>query len=75
MEAAAQVEGGVPGMGILIDKRPRRARALGRAQHASMLRLRPVVECGGKAPPVENFAWLPVGVNSNKTGRGSVSLI
>ena len=28
-----------------------------------------------KAPPVENFAWLPVGVNSNKTGRGSVSLV
>ena len=28
-----------------------------------------------KAPPVENFAWLPVGVNPNKTGRGSVSLI
>ena len=28
-----------------------------------------------KAPAVKNFAWLPVGVNSNKTGCGSVSLI
>ena len=28
-----------------------------------------------KAPPVENFAWLPVGYKANKTGRGSVSLI
>ena len=28
-----------------------------------------------KAPDVENFAWLPVGVNSNKPARGSVSLI
>ena len=28
-----------------------------------------------KAQPVENFAWLPVGVIPNKTGRGSVSLI
>ena len=28
-----------------------------------------------KAPPVENFAWLPVGSKANKTGRGSVSLI
>ena len=27
MEPAAQVEGGVPGMGVLIDNRPRRARA------------------------------------------------
>ena len=27
-----------------------------------------------KAPPVENFAWLPVGYKANKTGRGSVSL-
>ena len=32
-------------------------------------------ETPDKAPPVENFAWLPVGVNSNTTGRGSVSLI
>ena len=24
---------------------------------------------------LDNFAWLPVGSNSNKTGRGSVSLI
>ena len=29
----------------------------------------------GKAPPVEKFAWLPVGHKANKTGRGSVSLI
>ena len=28
-----------------------------------------------KAPPVENFAWLPVGVNYNKPARGPVSLI
>ena len=28
-----------------------------------------------KAPAVENFAWLPVGVKSNKPARGSVSLI
>ena len=28
-----------------------------------------------KAPPVENVAWLPVGVNPIKTGRGAVSLI
>ena len=28
-----------------------------------------------KAPDVENFAWLPVGVNSKKPARGSVSLI
>ena len=28
-----------------------------------------------KAPDVKNFAWLPVGVNSNKPARGSVSLI
>ena len=28
-----------------------------------------------KAPAAENFAWLPVGSNSDKTGRGSVSLI
>ena len=28
-----------------------------------------------KAPDVENFAWLPVGVNSDKSARGSVSLI
>ena len=28
-----------------------------------------------KAPPVEIFAWLPVGYKANKTGRGSVSLI
>ena len=28
-----------------------------------------------KAPAVENFAWLPVGAVSTKTGRGSVSLI
>ena len=27
MEPAAQVEGGVPGMGVLIDNRPHRARA------------------------------------------------
>ena len=27
MEPAAQVKGGVPGMGVLIDNRPRRARA------------------------------------------------
>ena len=27
MEPAAQVEGGVPGMGVLIENRPRRARA------------------------------------------------
>ena len=30
---------------------------------------------GRKAPPVENFAWLPVGVNSDKPARGSVSLV
>ena len=29
----------------------------------------------GKAPAVENFAWLPVGVISAKPARGSVSLI
>jgi hypothetical protein len=28
-----------------------------------------------KAPPVDFFAWLPVGVNYNKPARGSVSLI
>ena len=28
-----------------------------------------------KAPPVEIFTGLPVGVNSNKPARGSVSLI
>ena len=28
-----------------------------------------------KAPAVENFAWLPVGVYSNKPACGSVSLI
>ena len=28
-----------------------------------------------KAPAVENFAWLPVGAVSAKSGRGSVSLI
>ena len=28
-----------------------------------------------KAPAVEFFAWLPVGVNSSKPARGSVSLI
>ena len=28
-----------------------------------------------KAPPVENFAWLLVGSNSDKTACGSVSLI
>ena len=27
-----------------------------------------------KAPAVENFAWLPVGINYNKPARGSVSL-
>ena len=43
------VEGVVaPGMGVLIGNRPRRAAALGQAQHASALRLRPVVERGGK---------------------------
>ena len=36
--------------------------------HHEMVRL-------AKAPPVENFAWLPVGVNYNKPARGSVSLI
>ena len=36
---------------------------------------RPCVVYPLKAPAVENFAWLPVGSNSNKTGRGSVSLI
>ena len=28
-----------------------------------------------KAPAVENVAWLPLGVNSDKPARGSVSLI
>ena len=28
-----------------------------------------------KAPPVDFFDWLPVGVNYKKTARGSVSLI
>ena len=28
-----------------------------------------------KAPPVEKNAWLPVGINSNKPARGSVSFI
>jgi len=28
-----------------------------------------------KAPPVNIFAWLPVGVKANKPARGSVSLI
>ena len=28
-----------------------------------------------KAPAVEIFAWLPVGINYNKPARGSVSLI
>ena len=29
----------------------------------------------GKAPDVDFFTWLPVGVKSNKSARGSVSLI
>ena len=28
-----------------------------------------------KATAVENFAWLPMGSNSDQTGRGSVSLM
>ena len=38
-------------------------------------RARPVCEACAKAPDVENFAWLPVGVNSDKPACGSVSLI
>ena len=34
-----------------------------------------LVKAKGKAPAVDFFAWLPVGVNSNKPARGSVSLI
>ena len=41
---------------------------------ASTEKKRPAIE-QSKAPPVENFAWLPVGVVSAKPARGSVSLI
>ena len=34
-----------------------------------------LVKAKGKAPAVDFFAWLPVGVNSIKPARGSVSLI
>ena len=45
MEPAAQVEGGVPGMGVLIDNRPRRARAGATRKRAA---LSPWLSAGGK---------------------------
>ena len=47
------------------------------ADHRGVVRLatRAHPRSVNKAPPVENFAWLPVGYKANKTGRGSVSLI
>ena len=45
MELAAQVERGVPGMGVLIDNRPRRARAGAARKRAAPL---PWLSAGGK---------------------------
>ena len=64
-------------------ERPSRASRMGHctqraAVHGRALLRWGVVDVGVvvvKAPPVENFAWLPVGVNYNKPARGSVSLI
>ena len=55
MEPAAQVDGGVPVMGVfLLTTGPA---ALGRAQHASVLRLRPVERGGQKQQAASLFLY------------------
>ena len=52
-----------------------RARLLPRAHFLHVRMASGFCEGEEKAPAVENFAWLPMGVKSNKPARGSVSLI
>ena len=51
MEPAAQVEGGVPGMGVLIDNRPRCARAGAARKRAAPS---PWLSAGGKKETAES---------------------
>ena len=48
MEPAAQVDGGVPVMGVFFFELTTGPAVLGRAQYASVLRLRPVEPGGAK---------------------------
>ena len=53
----------------LFDDRVARARAIGLPEGAGR------AGAASESPGSRIFAWLPVGVNSNKPARGSVSLI
>ena len=55
MEPAAQVEGGVPGMGVLIGNRPRRARAGAARKRAAPS---PWLSAGGNNPLEMNCTFL-----------------
>ena len=65
MEPAAQVEGGVPVMGVLIDNRPRRARAGATRKRAAPS---PWLSAGGNEQQVE-FIW-PIRSNARVATQG-----